>query len=650
LAGLAGAIAVSLAAEARDGTALARLTPLVEHAVALVRRLRAVFPAWGAGAWLAAEAALALAVVVRLGTRSRAQTADSERDPWTVGEALLYGALMAASLAIRFFAVNVVPEESPGETWSHVAVSTDFVSMARRALGESPVISQGLVWYAIEHFWVRIFGPSFGAGRVLQATVSFVAIPALHAFLRRVAGREAALLGAGLLAFSPLDVGWSRSEYLFPYVQIYAIALAYTTFSAGESPRRMTQIALALEMGLGSLVYPAARLLPVLPLVYLPLRRRLGPAPAVPAFRVGGALAAGSALFLIAPAALRWAVLGNPGPLNPLAADLHLGFGARSGALEPASRVLEVLGGVASNGVWLLRSLFLRSVDSWSTTVSSLPPATLLSPFVAAFFVGGLVVALRRRRPADLLILLWIALGILPLLTTAVPDARRIAAAFPAIAALAAVTGLEFAEALARAPRRWPARFIRAAVLGIVVSGEALVRAGSFFQQPEGRPAASLIARAIRPALMPGTLLVVDLKYDYHDFVEGKLFLELFDAVRREKGIALCAVPEDLSPEDSEPRPDPMNIRYRGEVLARLPASEEDQVVFAVTDEPVFLGRPSEISRWHRIVFLLRNSPEGAARLARIQARHPASRTVTWPLGLKGCEGVVVVEAPWPPE
>lgn len=649
-AGLAGAIGTSLAAEARDAPALAVLAPLVGRAVALVGRLRAGFPAWGAGASLAAQAALAIAVAVTLGLSRRARIEDRDRGPWTAGELLAYLSLMAASLAIRFYAVNVVPGEWWGETWSHVAASTDLFSMTRRALGEAPVISQGLVWYAIEHLWVSLFGPSFAAGRILQATVSFVAVWVLHAFLRRIAGRQAALLGAALLAFSPVAVGWSRSEYLIPYVEVYAIALAFTTYAAGESPRRMTLLALSLGMGLGSLVYPAARLLPLLPLVYLPLRRRLGPGTAGAASRVGAALAAGGVLFLFAPLALRWMVFGRPGPFDPLAADSGLGFWAGPEALEPAARVLEVLRGAFSNAGWLVRSLFVSASDTWYTTISSFPPATLLSPFVAAFVGAGLFVALRRRRPADLLILLWIALAILPLLPAAGPDARRISAAFPAIAALAAVTGLEFAGALARVPSRRPARLVRAGVLCAVISVEALVRVGLFFEKPEGRPDASLVARAILPALTPGTLLVVDLKYNYGAFFEGKLFLELFDAVRHGKDVALFAVPGGPSRGDGELRLDPEAIPYRGTFLSRLPAAEEDRVVFAVRDVPVFLGRPRAISRWHRVVFILRNAPESSAALESIRRRHPASRTVIWPLGAnRDCEGIVVVEAPWPP-
>ena len=644
-AGLAAAIGMSLAAERRDAPALAHLSPLVGHAVALAGRLRAGLPAWGAAASLAVQAAVVLAVVALFGRSRRARDPDQESLSWTAGEALAYGSLMAVALAIRFYAVNLVPWDWLGETAAHVAAATDLTTMARRALGEPPLISQGLVWYALEHLWVGLFGTSFATGRVLQASVSFVAVPVLYAFLRRVAGREAALLGAALLAFGPVEVGWSRSEYLIPYADVYAITLALTTYAAGESPRRITLLALSLEMGLGALVYPAARLLPLLPLVYLPLRRRCEPSPA-PAPRVGRALAAGGMLFLLAPVGLRWIVFGTPGPFNPLEVEPGLGLWAQSAGLGTSSRVLEWLRDVAANGAWLVRSLFLRSSDSLTTTVSSFPPATLLSPFVATFFVASAFVAMRRRRPRDLLILLWIALAILPMLPADGQDARRVTAAFPAFAALAAATAWEVCGALARGARERSARLACAGLLCAVVSSEALTRAGLFFRKPEGRPDASLVARAIRPALTPGTLLVVDLKYEYWDFFEGKLFLELFDVVQRERDVALFALPEEPSPGDAIPWPDPEKIPYRGTVLSRLPAAEQDRVAFAARDLPVFLGRRGSMGRWHRVVFLVRNTPESAARLATIRTRYPASRTVIWPIGPAGCGGLVVVDAP----
>jgi hypothetical protein len=199
---------------------------------------------------------------------------------------------------------------------------------------------------------------------------------------------------------------------------------------------------------------------------------------------------------------------------------------------------------------------------------------------------------------------------------------RRLAGPGPAFLGAA----LEFFRAMAHDPERRRSRFLRAGLVGAVVAGEALLRAGLYFDKPQGRPNACLVARGLRPALTPGTLLVVDLKYRYLDFFEGKLFLELFDLLRSEKGrIVWVAPPEDLASFIDRPRAD--SAAVRGTALGRLPPA----------------------APWDRVVFVLRDAPESAALLARIAERHPASRAVRWSFGSDPkCDGIFVVEAPRP--
>ncbi|HEX2798780.1 MAG TPA: hypothetical protein VHQ44_03825, partial [Thermoanaerobaculia bacterium] len=260
------------------------------------------------------------------------------------------------------------------------------------------------------------------------------------------------------------------------------------------------------------------------------------------------------------------------------------------------------------------------------TQVSSLPPKTLVSPVTATFLSAGVVVALQRRRPRDLLLVLWIVLTLPPALLSIEPDARRFCAAFPAFAALAATTALEYFSAMVHDPGRRRARLLRAGLIGAVVGGEAMLRAGLYFDKPHGRPTTSLVARGLRPALTPGTLLVVDLKYRHWDFFEGKLFLELFDLLLSEKGRILWVAPkEDLASFIDRPRADPDAVR--GTALGRLPSA----------------------APWDRVVFVLRDAPESAALLARIAERHSESRAVRWSFGSDPkCGGIFVVEAPRP--
>jgi hypothetical protein len=496
--------------------------------------------------------------------------------------------------------------------------------MSRLALRvESPVISQGLVWYGLEHVWTALFGPTFAAGRLLQATVSAALVPVLYGFLRRFAGPRAALLGAALAAFGPLELAWGRSEYLYPYVEVYAVALAWAAYEAGESPRPAALAAVCAGMAVGGLVYPAARLLPILPLLYLPLRWRQNPSRTVSRLPCGLWLAAGCTGFLVLPNILRKVVSGSFGAIDPLSIDPNLGIVVRTGSGAAAAPTAGLATALLDSSLALARNLLLECRDSWFSEVSSLEPKTLLSPFAATFVLAGLLLAFRRRRPCDVLLLAWIALALPPALLSDNPEARRMAAAFPAFFSLAALTARDSLDAVTpdRAARR--ARLAGFALFAAVLLAEGVVRAGLYFEKPLGRPRASIVARGLRPFLGPGTLLVVDLNRRYRDFFEGKLYLELVDVLRTKEGGPLWAAPGEkrIASFIDAPRPEPAG--------------------------PFQSISPSRADAWSRIVFVFRDVPETGEKLARVTRRHPGTTIIHRQFGADAeYMAVVIAQSP----
>jgi hypothetical protein len=251
-----------------------------------------------------------------------------------------------------------------------------------------------------------------------------------------------ALVGAALLATSFWHVVFSRlglraiSAPLFLCISLALLsrALASRSFAAA--------VAGGVAFGLGFHTYIAYRFAPLLLLPFWPRVRstRHG-------VRLAGAFLI-AALCAVAPLAAYF--VNHPTELSQRARDVSV-----FASSHPGQEILRNFVGTAG-------MFFVRGDRNWIYNVPGKPQLF----FLTGLFMGiGLVVSVRRRSLLDLVVVSWLALGMIPtILTNPAPHSLRSLLAAPAALALAA---LGLVALLERAPRRFP-KWSTAAVLLIL--------------------------------------------------------------------------------------------------------------------------------------------------------------------------------------
>jgi uncharacterized membrane protein len=91
--------------------------------------------------------------------------------------------------------------------------------------------------------WVRVAGISEMAVRFPSALAGLLAIPAIYLLTRRLAGGQAGLVAAGLLAISPYHLWYSQEAKMYSIVVLLTILSTYLLIDALERGRRLTWIA-----------------------------------------------------------------------------------------------------------------------------------------------------------------------------------------------------------------------------------------------------------------------------------------------------------------------------------------------------------------------------------------------------------------------
>jgi uncharacterized membrane protein len=119
-----------------------------------------------------------------------------------------------------------LPTAGQKSLWLDEAFS---VYQAERAELARPVYVEGPhppLYYTLLHYWVRLAGAGETAVRLPSVAASLAGVGLLYLIARQLADRQAALLAAGLLALSPLDV-WYAQEARMPILVTF-FGLAFT--------------------------------------------------------------------------------------------------------------------------------------------------------------------------------------------------------------------------------------------------------------------------------------------------------------------------------------------------------------------------------------------------------------------------------------
>ena len=168
-------------------------------------------------------------------------------------------------------------------------------NIARLPLGDIPdALEQDgspPLYYLLLHGWMRVFGESDLAARLLSGVLGIVALP-LAWFVGRRAGRgdrTVAWVTVLLIAWSPFAVRYATEVRMYALLMVLVLAGFLAVTNALERPTFLLLAAVALTSGLLALTHYWALYLLAVVFAYLLWRR---------SWRVAGAVAAGGLLVL----------------------------------------------------------------------------------------------------------------------------------------------------------------------------------------------------------------------------------------------------------------------------------------------------------------------------------------------------------------
>lgn len=86
--------------------------------------------------------------------------------------------------------------------------------------------------------WLRLFGSTIFASRLLSAFIGVLVVPLLYAFGKRIASKRVAWFAAILASVSPLFIYYSQETRMYELVALLALASTYLAYEAISSPKR----------------------------------------------------------------------------------------------------------------------------------------------------------------------------------------------------------------------------------------------------------------------------------------------------------------------------------------------------------------------------------------------------------------------------
>ncbi len=161
--------------------------------------------------------------------------------------------------------------------WLDEAVSADHARLGLSGLWK--VISGGDpnmgLYYALLHFWVRIFGSGETAIRSLTVVLGGLAVPVTALLGQRLFGRAAGLVAGLLLALSPFFVQYEQTARSYALVVLLVALSSYFFVAELDRPSRWTRVGYVLASVLAIYAhYFAAYVLLVQLLTLLAVKRR----------------------------------------------------------------------------------------------------------------------------------------------------------------------------------------------------------------------------------------------------------------------------------------------------------------------------------------------------------------------------------------
>jgi 4-amino-4-deoxy-L-arabinose transferase-like glycosyltransferase len=320
-------------------------------------------------------------------------------------------AILLLAWGLRLCCLDTVP---PG--WRDDELINIHALSGELLEGRFPLYFTGASGHEPLYHWLHagvlaVWGLNPLSGHLLSVVLGTLTIALTYALARRLFGRAVALGAALALAASFWALMYSRVALRHISLLPLALAIFYQLpiYQSISSGKLVNWGLVGLLLGASLYTYPAARLLPVLLIVfggYVALFHR-------ERFRChwrGLVLALAVAALVSAP--LWIAIVQGRGE----AAEQGAGIGADARIAQLAVPLRALLGGdprpLLENG-WATLGMFHATGDpEWLYNIAGRPVFNLLGG--ALFWAGVVLCAFRWRRPRYLFLLLWLGVGLVP--------------------------------------------------------------------------------------------------------------------------------------------------------------------------------------------------------------------------------------------
>jgi 4-amino-4-deoxy-L-arabinose transferase-like glycosyltransferase len=317
-------------------------------------------------------------------------------------------AITLAAFLLRVVDLAALPPEVHGD---EAAVGND----ARLLFTFNQPNLFGLGWYQIDEIsfaisaaFMHVFGDNLFGLRLASAVQGTLSITFTYLLVQRLFSMRAAVIAACLLAGNEVHLHFSRTGFTYMQAGIVTVLLLYLMHRALDRRGLLDYVLFGIVGGLSLLVYAAARLAPVLVVLYLAhllVRERMA---FVRAHGVGLLVAVAMALVLFAPMLVVYSM--DPSAFNVRTGDVSVVSGTGYAHQLAAYQVTTLTD--------VLRIQTQRTLESFvfggEQSQQFAHPTPLLDPWTGALFVAGVAAfSWRLRQPAYFLLGMWLWLSLI---------------------------------------------------------------------------------------------------------------------------------------------------------------------------------------------------------------------------------------------
>ncbi|MGH9517648.1 MAG: ArnT family glycosyltransferase [Terriglobales bacterium] len=248
---------------------------VVFSALSYVAFLAAPREAFGVAGWLWLGGIAVVIAAAALSPAAHSPQNDGEADgwpTWTWWEVAVVASIAILALALRLWDLRDVPFNIfPDEILAGTVAEHAYISGSTRAPLFSTLwgdIDMPALWFAIVAGFLKVGGTALSVARLPAALFGAATVVPFYGLLRNAWGRVAAISGACIMAFSAVDIHYSRMAPQITTPFFWSVCFFF--LMRGLRSRRAIDWTLAgLAAGLSEHFYYGTRLLPFILAVFM---------------------------------------------------------------------------------------------------------------------------------------------------------------------------------------------------------------------------------------------------------------------------------------------------------------------------------------------------------------------------------------------